>query len=455
MKNLTIEAVARAVGGQLLFAKNKESVKDIEIEGVVKDNRQVAKNYLFVAMKGERVDGHSFIDNAFERGAACCLTEDYVSDKGCCIKVESTALALKALAAYYRNTLSIPIVGVIGSVGKTSTKEMLYHVLSESFNVLKTEGNYNNEIGLPLTLLSIQEKHQVAVVEMGISDFGEMSRLGAMARPDIVVMTNIGKCHLEFLHDRDGVLKAKSEVFEYMPHDGLLVLNGDDDKLRGADTLGRRKLFYGLSDGCQYRAKDISASDVFKTAAHLVTLEGEADVSIPLPGEHNVLNALAAAAVGAELGMILPEIVRGIEHVSTIAGRNNVIRKGDLTIIDDCYNASPTAMAESLKVLGKAEHRKIAVLGDMKELGSDEVKLHQDLAEHIKTYGISAVYMVGPLMKALSDVLCEKKICEAFHFSNNADLIDALKRDIRENDTLLVKASHSMGFSEVVKALNE
>lgn len=454
MRNMTLSRVAQVVDGKLILPEGSEALKDKEIMGAVNDNRKVGKDFLFIPMVGARVDGHDFIEDAFSKGALASLAEHELEEcSGPYIIVKDTKIALKQIATAYRMELTIPVVGVIGSVGKTSTKEMITSVLSTKFNVLKTEGNFNNEIGLPLTICRIKDEHQVAVVEMGISDFGEMHRLGDIAKPDMVVMTNIGQCHLEFLKDRDGILKAKTEVFEHMPEGGTVILNGDDDKLAGADTLGLKKVFYGLN-GQEINATDVVADGISATKA-VICIDGEKiDVTIPLPGNHNVANALAAAAVGNELGLSGEDIKKGIEGAGTIAGRNNVITVRGITIIDDCYNANPVSMKASIEVLGKAAGRTIAVLGDMGELGADERKLHYEIGQALEDNHIGYAFTAGELSEEINNALNQKNSsCMAHHYSDVDAMLQDLLPIVRTGDTILVKASHFMQFGRVVEAL--
>lgn len=454
MKNMTLNKIAEATNGKLILPEGFEAYSDKEIAGAVNDNRKIEKDFLFIPMVGAKVDGHDFIDDVFAKGALATLSEKTMeSPKGPYILVEDTKIALKQIATAYRQELDIPVVGVIGSVGKTSTKEMITSVLETKYSVLKTEGNFNNEIGLPLTICRIRDEHQVAVVEMGISDFGEMHRLGDIAKPNIVVMTNIGQCHLEFLKSRDGILKAKTEVFEHMPKDGLVILNGDDDKLINADTLGLRKVFYGLNNQ-QVNAKNVEPRGLTETAA-TITVDGKSfDVVIPLPGTHNVMNGLAAAAVGHELGLTNEEIQRGLNTAGTIAGRNNIITVRGTTIIDDCYNANPVSMKASIEVLGKAAGRTIAILGDMGELGADERKLHYEIGEALEANHIGYVFTVGELSEEINKSLSNSNSsCLAYHYSTVDDMLADLLPIIRTNDTILIKASHFMNFSHVVEAI--
>ena len=471
MKNMTLANIAAACGGTY-YGTEADKIK--EIAGAVIDNRLIEKDYLFIAIKGARVDGHSFIPAAFEAGALAVLSEHELDNPaGPYILVDSCEQAMKKIAKFYRRSLDIKVVGITGSVGKTSTKEMIASVLAQKYNVLKTEGNFNNEIGLPLTIFKIRDEHEVAVLEMGISDFGEMHRLAEMAYPDVCVITNIGLCHLENLIDRDGILKAKTESFEHMTSNGIAVLNGDDDKLcTKTEVNGHKTVFYGLGkasvDGiCDKKAiyaTDVEAIGLTGTQAviHVPMKNGEADgvnevafaVEIPIAGEHNVYNALAAVGVARELGLTTEEMKRGIESVQTIGGRSNVIHRNGITIIDDCYNANPVSMKASIDVLSKAPGRKIAVLGDMGELGADEKALHYSVGEHFAGKGIDMLYAAGALSEEISKAVHSvSSTTEVHHFAEKEALIEVLKGRCEEGDTILVKASHFMNFSEIVKAL--
>lgn len=483
MKNMTLANIANACGGTYI---GEEAAREKEIKGAVIDSRLVEQDYLFIPIKGAKVDGHDFIPAVFEKGALAVLSEHELEQPtGPYILVDSAETAMKKIAAFYRRSLDIKVVGITGSVGKTSTKEMIASVLSEKYNVLKTEGNFNNEIGLPLTIFKIREQHQVAVLEMGISDFGEMHRLAEMANPDICVITNIGLCHLENLITRDGILKAKTESFEHLTPEGIAVLNGDDDKLCSKKEVnGRPTVFYGIGqqaktvqteDGEQTLAeKEVYATDVeasglegTRAVIHIAGQNAASEkaqsaeevsfaVEIPIAGEHNVYNALAAVSVGRQLGLSIEEMKAGIEHVKTIGGRSNLIQKNGITIIDDCYNANPVSMRASVDVLSKAAGRKIAVLGDMGELGAEEKQLHYMVGEHFAGKQIDSLYCTGELAQQIA--LAVEKVSpktQVKYFEDKAALIEELKADQTSGDTILVKASHFMNFPEIVKALTE
>ena len=463
MKNMTLENIEKACGGRYI---GTESEKKTEVLGVVIDSRQVESGYLFVAIPGEKVDGHKFIPDVFAKGAAAVLSEQQLEDPaGPYILVESTTKALRDLAEYYRKSLDIKVVGITGSVGKTSTKEMIASVLSEKYRVLKTEGNYNNEIGLPLTIFKIRAEHEVAVLEMGISEFGEMHRLATMANPDICVITNIGLCHLENLKTRDGILKAKTESFAHLKKDGIAILNGDDDKLSTIRQVGDKEpVFYGMEEKMEYREdakKSVYATGVenlglYGMQARIHTPEGERDVRIPIPGEHNVYNALAATAVGLSLGLSLDQISSGILKAKTIGGRTNLLNTGSMTVIDDCYNANPVSMKASIDVLATAEGRKIAVLGDMGELGENEKKLHYEVGEYLAKKEIDVLFCAGELSEEIAKAAQkESKTCEVYYFKTRDALLEQLLPFLKKGDTVLVKASHFMEYPEIVKALTD
>lgn len=463
MKNMTLENIEKACGGRYI---GTEAEKKTEVLGVVIDSRQVESGYLFVAIPGEKVDGHKFIPDVFAKGAAAVLSEQQLEDPaGPYILVESTTKALRDLAEYYRKSLAIKVVGITGSVGKTSTKEMIASVLSEKYRVLKTEGNYNNEIGLPLTIFKIRAEHEVAVLEMGISEFGEMHRLATMANPDICVITNIGLCHLENLKTRDGILKAKTESFAHLKKDGIAILNGDDDKLSTVRQVGDKEpVFYGMEEKMEYREdakKSVYATGVenlglYGMQARIHTPEGERDVRIPIPGEHNVYNALAATAVGLSLGLSLDQISSGILKAKTIGGRTNLLNTGSMTVIDDCYNANPVSMKASIDVLATAEGRKIAVLGDMGELGENEKKLHYEVGEYLAKKEIDVLFCAGELSEEIAKAAQkESKTCEVYYFKTRDALLEQLLPFLKKGDTVLVKASHFMEYPKIVKALTD
>lgn len=455
MKHMSLQEIATACGGTYFGDNNKLSS---EVSGVVIDSRKVEKDFLFVAIKGARVDGHNFIPQVMENGALCALSEKNLGNVPYSyILVNSCEQALKDLAEYYRLALDIKVVGITGSVGKTSTKEMIASVLEQKYSVLKTEGNFNNEIGLPLTIFNIREEHEVAVLEMGINEFEEMHRLAKVARPDICVITNIGFCHLENLIDRDGVLRAKTEMFDFM-HDGAqIILNGDDDKLITVQNVkGVTPVFFGLSDHHNYYATDVHSLGLKGTSCTLHLPNGTVNATIHLPGAHMVYNALAGACVGYSLGLTNEEIQKGIENLVPVSGRNNLIETEDFLIIDDCYNANPVSMKASLDVLSNALGRKVAILGDMGELGEDEKILHYGVGAYAAQKEIDLICCIGTLaqefVSGANSVTSESK---TLYFATKEDFLSQIHSIVKKGDTILVKASHSMEFPEIVETLQK
>ena len=457
MKNMTLTQIANACGGTLYLG---EHLSEKEITGAVIDSRLIKEGYLFIAAAGERVDGHDFIPSAFEKGALAVVCEQPPKvPSGPYILVDNSFVALKEIAKWYRMQLDIKVVGITGSVGKTSTKEFISSVLEQKYNVLKTVGNFNNEIGLPLTILGIKSEHQIAVLEMGISDFGEMHRLSEIAKPDICVITNIGQCHLENLGSRDGILKAKTEIFDFMNEDGSVCVNGDDDKLITIkEVKGRRPLRFGLGLENDIYATDIDTHGLFGSTCKIHVKDEVFEAQVPQPGEHMVLNALAATAVGTLLGLNYCEISAGISSVKALGGRSNVLRSEKYTIIDDCYNANPVSMRAAIDLLHMADTRKVAILGDMFELGNTEKELHKGVGTYAATGNVDVLLCVGSLSSnmyegALSVKQASSSSLELKYFETREELIQALPQILQKDDTILVKASHGMGFEHVVKAL--
>lgn len=457
MKELTLAQIAEACGGTLIGGNE---AKEYTVTGVEIDSRRVKAGDLFVAIPGEKVDGHKFIPDVLKRGAYA-LSQQSLDVDGAYILVEDTVTAMKRLARFYRNTLDIKVVGITGSVGKTSTKEMIASVLGTKFRVHKTQGNFNNGIGLPLTIFQIEKEHQVAVLEMGISEFGEMHELADMAQPDIMVITNIGLCHLENLKTRDGILKAKTESFAHLKPNGVVILNGDDDKLSTVEQVaGRKPVFYGIKGRnlCETSvcADAVTEHGLEGMTAEFHTPQGDMEVFIPIPGEHNVYNALAATCVAEQLGLSMDEIKCGIAAASTISGRTNLIHTKGMTVIDDCYNANPVSMKASLDVLSKAGGRKIAVLGDMGELGEDEQQLHYEVGTYAGTLPIDLLFCVGTLSGKLAEgAKKQNPALTVKHYTTREEMTEELLATVKEGDAVLVKASHFMEFPKVVAALTE
>ncbi len=490
--NLTVRDIILACEGEAHVSEKNENNK---VTGAVLDSRLVSEGGVFIAQKGEKVDGHSFIGQVFEKGAALVITEmtpEQVqkalgtdpSKWGDYIIVDDSLTALKKIAKAYREKLDIPFVGITGSVGKTSTKEFIAGVLSEKYNVLKTEGNFNNEIGVPLTLLKIREEHEAAVIEMGISDFGEMTRLTEIVMPDIAVITNIGQCHLENLKTRDGILKAKTEIFKGLRPGGRAVLFGEDDKLITVGPVGDSEPVFFGKKGCGKKlAVSIESCEdkgLFGSNAKIKLdynrINEEIDVNVPLPGYHMVVNAAAAAAVSILMGLTADQIRSGINNMKPISGRNSIVKAGDITLIDDCYNANPVSMKSSIDLLLLAKGEKIAILGDMFELGENEKQLHADVGEYAAEKGIDRIYCIGSLSENMFEAARKNSDKAAImYWETRDDFINALCTEATPGKgyakgsakgsnkntllppgcTVLVKASHGMHFEEIVRVIKE
>lgn len=464
MKQLTCGEIANACQGVFY---GEEKAKEQVVAGIVLDSRKIEKDWVFVATVGEKVDGHSFISQVYEAGAACVVCEKPPKQPcGAYILVPSSFQALKDIAAYYRSKLDATVVGITGSVGKTSTKEMIASVLAVKYKVQKTAGNFNNEVGLPLTVFTVGEEHDIAVLEMGISDFGEMERLAKIARPEIMVITNIGQCHLENLGTRDGILKAKTEVFGEMDATGKVVLNADDDKLSTIrEVNGNTPYFFSRKEGTVVGDKPVSiyATEIcnqgLKGSTCRIHIGKESiPVTIPIPGGHMVWNALAAATVGHLLGMTLAEIGQGIAEVQPVNGRSNVIETEAYTLIDDCYNANPGSMGSALDLLSYANQRKVAVMGDMFELGEKEALLHEETGAYAVNKGIDVIICVGTLAqfmaKGAREALAKAGgVSAVYAYPDKKTFLEHRQDILQQKDAILLKASHGMHFEELLQVL--
>ena len=431
MKNMTLENIAKACNGEYI---GDESLKSNIITGVEKDSRLIEDGFLYVPFVGARVDGHDFINQCFEKGAICSLSEKKLDNvNGPYILVESTAQALKDIAEFYREQLDCKVIGITGSVGKTSTKEIIASVLSEKFSVLKTEGNYNNEIGEPLTVLKIRDNHEIAVIEMGISDFEEMHRLAKVSKPDVCVITNIGTCHLENLKEN-----------------AYVVLNGDDDKLINVkEVKGSKPVFFGVETKQNVSIDEYEQIGVMGTKAVINYFDHKFETVIPIPGYHMLYNAMAATCIGVHFGMSFDEIDKGIRKLKAIGGRNNMFEANGVTVIDDCYNANPMSMKASLEVLSHATGRKVAILGNMFELGAKELELHREVGETAGQLKIDLVITIGELAKEIhKGALAGAGQC--LHFETKEEFLEQMDDIIKTGDTVLIKASNSMKFKEIV-----
>ncbi|MCR5828953.1 MAG: UDP-N-acetylmuramoyl-tripeptide--D-alanyl-D-alanine ligase [Lachnospiraceae bacterium] len=467
MKGLTPGNIAKTIGAEIYVIKNGQpraasasGLPEKEASAVVIDSRLCERDCIFVATKGERVDGADFIGNAFEKGALAVVTERTPAERaadGIWFVVKDSFQALKKLATFYREQMSnVKIVGIVGSVGKTSTKELTAAALSAGYSVLATQGNLNNEIGVPLTLLRIRDEHEMAVVEMGISNFGEMSRLGAMVRPDAVLFTNIAPCHLEALGNLWGVLRAKTEIFDYVKEGGSIVLNGRDPILATiANIRGANLYFYG-SEHSNMKAGKIKECGMDGSEFDAVFDDGTEresfNVSLKLPGEHMILNALGAALVAKLFGVGCSEAARAMSSVKpSDTGRTVRETINGIEIINDAYNASPLSVRAAIDILSEAKGRKVAILGDMLELGSDECRLHFETGEYAAKKGIDLLICAGKL----SENTVKGFGKESLWFETTDALTDALPLPLKKGDTVLLKASHGMHFEKIFAAAKE
>ena len=450
---LTIQEIITAVEGTWL--NPREGVAPIS--EVCTDSRKLTEGCLFLPWVGEKFDGHDFIDSALEKGAAGCLcarVPEKLRDDKFYIQVADTRLALRALASFWRDRFEIPFVQITGSVGKTTTKEMVASVLSAKYNTLKTQGNFNNDIGTPLTLLGLEEGQEAAVIETGMNHFGEIEYLGAMVRPDIAVISNVGDAHIEFLGSREGILQAKCEILTHLKKGGLAVLNGDDALLNTVQENGFRIIRCGQSAHCGARIEDLVDRGVEGITCTVVTGKDRYCLTIPAPGAHMAYAASIAVAVGEELGLSREEIIRGVAAYEPTGSRMRVLRFAeDRIVLDDCYNANPQSVAAALEVLAKTEcERKVAVLGDMGELGDLTDQAHYNMGALAAMLGIDLVIAIGPKAARIADG-AEMGGTRALHFETKEEV--AIQAPLESGTAMLVKASHAMHFEDLVAQLKE
>ena len=452
MQPMTVQEIAAATGG--IWWNPREDAAPVT--SVCTDSRKIIPGCLFLPWVGEKFDGHNFIDAALDGGAAGCLCARLpmnIRPDKFYIKVDDTRLALRALASAYRDKFDIPFVQITGSVGKTTTKEMVAAVLGAKYHVLKTPENFNNDIGTPLTLLGLEPAHQAAVIETGMNHFGEIEYLGAMVRPDIAVISNVGDAHIEFLGSREGILKAKSEIFDHLKPEGLAVLNGDDALLDTLD-LPFRTLRCGQSEHCNVRITDIADHGVEGITCTVATARDTYHLTVPAPGEHMAYSASMAAAIGEELGLGHDEIVRGVQSYKPAGSRMRILRlRGGRTILDDCYNANPQSVTAALEILAKTEcDRRIAVLGDMGELGDLTDQAHYNIGALAAMLGVDQVFAIGEKAARIADGTADSG-GSVLHFGTKEEALQELTEQFTENSAMLVKASHSMHFGMLVERL--
>ena len=454
MQPMTIPEIVSAVDGTWLDPREETA----PITAVCTDSRKIAPGCLFLPWVGERFDGHDFIDAALDAGAAGCLcarVPETLRPGKFYIRVADTRLALRALASAYRDRFDIPFIQITGSVGKTTTKEMISAVLGAQFRVLKTPENFNNDIGTPLTLLGLGPEHQAAVIETGMNHFGEIRYLGEMVRPDIAVISNIGDAHIEYLGSREGILQAKSEIFENLKPEGLAVLNGDDALLNTLD-LPFRTVRCGRSEHCDVRVTDMADHGVAGITCTIVSPRDTYHLTIPAPGEHMAYSAAIAVAVAEELGEDREAVARGAASYEPTGSRMRVVRLAEgRLVLDDCYNSNPQSVTAALEILAKTEcGRKVAVLGDVGELGDLTEQAHYNMGALAAMLGIDEIVAIGTKAEKIADGAAQSG-GSVTHFATKEEAVHELTDQLGTDTAMLVKASHAMHFGWIVEQLKQ
>lgn len=453
MENITIGEIIAATGGNLLSGNTDQIINSVSC-----DSRNIGENALFVPLKGENFDGNDFIEAAFENGAVVSFVSSYYDSSkitGALIEVEDTLKAMQDLAKYYRSKFDIPVIGVTGSVGKTTTKEMIASALSTTMKVFKTEGNHNGQIGLPLTIFNLDKSYEVAVFEMGVSKVGEMEILSDIANPDIGVITNIGMSHLENFETTETTCREKLKIVR--KPNAVLYLNGDSPILaQGSENTTNEVIFFGINGDYSYKCQDVYASNDF-TNFTLVTQDFRDEISIPCLGIHNVYNALAAIAIALRMGIHLEDIKSGLSTFHNMAMRQQISTLNGVTIIDDSYNASPDSMKSAISVLKQVEGgRKIVVMGDMLELGENSADAHRDIGRYMSIEGIDALITVGERSKyAASGARSANQDIQIFECDDNDEAFEILRDMVARDDKVLVKGSRGTHTERIVQKLQE
>ena len=457
MNSLTISELVSATNGRLVFGNESDCIIDVVI-----DSRKANKDNVFVAVIGENLDGHKFMQSAYENGCKTFIKNASSSIKLNSsdinlIEVEDTQIAVGNIAKYYKEKFDIPYIGVTGSVGKTTTRDMIYATVSSRFNTLKNEGNLNNHFGVPLTLFNLDESYECAVIEMGMSNFKEIEYLANIVNPKIGVISNIGLSHIENLGSQEGILEAKMEIATNFNESNTLVVNGDDKFLA---TLKEKNLNYSLKTFGFNKNNDIYCESYEMNEEDLTFtcyIDGKKEeIFIPTVGEHNIYNAMAAILVGKELNISLDDIKKGLKNFKATKMRLDIIKNNKMTIINDAYNASPDSMEAALKILGRYKNRKVAILGDMFEMGEHSEYGHRlvgkyaiDNTDLLVAIGKDAIFMCD---EAKSLGFDESNI---YYFNTKEEAIENIDRLIKEDDVVLVKASRGMQLEKIVEYLNK
>lgn len=446
MKPITFRQAAQAVGSATEL--------DGSFSEVCTDTRKITPGCLFIAIKGENFDGNDFAAKAVESGAQAVICERDCGLDSRQIVVESSRKALLDLAGYYRSLFRIPVVGITGSVGKTTTKEMTHAVMSAKYNTLKNEGNLNNEIGVPLTLFRLEKSHEAAVIEMGMSGFDEISRMTKAVRPDAAIISNIGVSHIEKLGSREGILRAKLEILHGMSEKAPLILNGDDEMLVTVRPGAHPVIYYGIdNENSLFKASDITSKEN-ETVLTVGFSGGSLRVSLPFTGRHNVYNALAAVAAGSLFGIEPGDALEALKNYVPSGMRQRINKKSGITFIEDCYNASPDSQAAALSVLGEMKaRRRIAVIGDMLELGHVSEKAHYDVGVKAAENGIDALFTYGERSRQTAKAAAECGVKTVESFDDKQELSKALEGFLKEDDAVLFKASRGMKLEDVIYSI--
>ncbi|NLK95848.1 MAG: UDP-N-acetylmuramoyl-tripeptide--D-alanyl-D-alanine ligase [Clostridiales bacterium] len=446
---LTFEELINSINGEII---KKESE---EFNSLCTDTRKIQKNNIFLALKGENFNGNKYIMEAFSKGASIaivdeiCFEEKDLNKASTIIKVKDCNEALLSLAKYYREKLGIKVIGITGSTGKTSTKDLVAAFLSEKYKVFKTKGNFNNHIGLPLMILELDSSYDVAVLELGMSNLGEIHTLANCSRPDIALITNIGLSHIENLKTKDNILKAKMEITDFFNENSILIINGEDEYLNKIQKANYSIIKTGYNKDEDVYAENVVLNDD-STSFTVVDGENKIEFTLPMVGAHNVLNGLLAICACKSLNVTYEEMIKGINNIENTSMRLEFIKTDSITIINDCYNASPASMEAALDVLKNHKgSRKVAILGTMRELGQESEKAHEKVGEYARDK-IDLLIVTGEYSKNFSKGFANNNI-KIYDTKN--DLIKSLKDNIRKGDVILVKASRGIKFEEVVNEL--
>ena len=445
MRKMLLSEIAENTGGKLVGV-------DAEISSISTDTRKIEKGSLFVAVKGENFDGHNFCETAVNSGAVGVFVEQDVDCDTSKVIVDNTRLAQLRLAGYYRRKYNIPTVGVTGSVGKTSTKEMIYAVLSSSFKTLKTEGNFNNDIGVPRMVFQLDESYEAAVFEMGMSDLGEISVLSKAIQPTISVISNVGVSHIENLKTRENILKAKLEVLDGMDKNAPLVINIDNDMLQKAELSDRKVITFAVENlQAQYRAENIHQKDE-KTFFEIVCKEGRFPVEIPTVGIHNVYNALSAFIVGINVGIEKDKCADSLKNYVPSGMRQKIRKEKGIIFVEDCYNASPDSQKASVNALMDINaQRHIVVLGDMLELGTISKQSHYSIGEYVSEKNVDMLFTYGEEAEYIAEGAKDKGMKQVYSFKDKEELSETLLITLKIGDAISFKASRGMKLEEVIK----